>query len=135
MQLTAPGDDRAGLDTSLDLETYAVHEWGERLVEGWLGPPVVRLAREWALEEAEVEAALAAAGVSPGENAEYPGFGPVVTRAEAEAVFAGLLPGLAGREGHPAEGWDGGWDPVAVPGSAREVPDPEALRVFPVSCE
>lgn len=118
---------RAAQGGVVDWQTHAVHTWGEVLVEGFLRAPTARLAAEWGVAPETVEAWMAADGVLPIENEEYPGWGPVWRRAEADAVFArrrGALP-----TDHPLAGTTGA--PLPVLPSARELPDPDAALWVP----
>jgi len=126
---------RASLDTDVWADPVADHEDGEILTEMWLHAPPGRLAREWYTDEATVQAALDAEGLTTSVNDEYPEVGPVVTRADAERVFDALLPVLAAEPGHPFEGWTGPYVPVETLPSAREPAeapldwgDPDQLR-------
>ncbi len=49
---------RASVSTAVDYETYEVHEYAERLVEGFLLPDAARIAAEWQVAPAEVIAIL-----------------------------------------------------------------------------
>jgi len=118
-------DDVGGL---VDWDTHAVHTWGEVLVEGFLQAPTARLAAEWSVEPGRVEAWMQESGVSPVESDEYPEWGTVWARGDADAVFAEHRAELPA--GHPLAG-SGGTAPLAVLPSARELPDPAAAYFVP----
>ncbi len=119
---------RAGLATAVYFDPPDAHEHGELLTETWLLPSPGRLAREWFLDETVVAEALTAAGVPTTTNPEYPSFGDLVTRDDANRVFAALLPGLVADPTHPFYGRPATFTPVATLPSARE--PAEAPRVW-----
>ena len=111
----------------VDWQTHAVHTWGEVLVEGFLTPPTRRLAGEWGVDAELVDDWMSEAGLVAERNEEYPGWGPVWRRADADAVLAsrrvesepaGLLSGTTG-------------EPLPVLPSARELVDPSAAFWMP----
>lgn len=130
---TAMAEHRAATPSALDWSLREGHEWGELLVETRLYAPPARLAREWAVAEAEVEAALDAVGAARVENPEFPWLGPVVARADADRAFAALLPALDVRAGHPLEGRAAGWSPLPVRAASRDLLPGEALVELPLS--
>ncbi|MEC7948281.1 MAG: hypothetical protein VX265_12010 [Myxococcota bacterium] len=116
---------RRAIGGLVDWETHAVHTWGEVLVEGFLQAPTSRLAAEWSVPTETVESWMAAAGVQPVRNDEYPGWGEVWTRASADAVFAlnrGRLP-----DDHDLAG-PSGMRPLSVLPSSRILPEPDAAH-------
>jgi hypothetical protein len=117
-------DRRAALGGVVDWDTHAVHTSGEVLVEGFLRAPTARLAAEWSVEPATVVAWMEA-GARPLHNEEYPGWGTVWARADADAVFAARRAELP--DDHPLAGRGSG-APLAVLPSARELPDPAAAH-------
>jgi hypothetical protein len=72
---------------AVDLDTYDVHAWGEALGLFFLEPPLGRVAREWGVPEAEVSAL----GLPTHTSDEYPEAGPLLRRADVDAVSP--LPG------------------------------------------
>ena len=118
---------RTGRGGVVDWQTHAVHTWGEVLVEGFLTPPTRRLAGEWGVDAELVDDWMSEAGLVAERNEEYPGWGPVWRRADADAVLAsrrvesepaGLLSGTTG-------------EPLPVLPSARELVDPSAAFWMP----
>ncbi len=111
---------RAGLPTAVYADPVVAHAQGELLTETWLLPSPGRLAREWFVDEARVADALAAAAVPTTTDPEYPEFGALVTRADADRVFAELLPTLVADPAHPLYGKPAAYTPVETLPSARE---------------
>lgn len=120
---------RRTLETSVDFETYRVHQWAEEIVEEFLSPSPERLSREWSVPVGRVVSALSEAGLVPHRHPEFPAWGDLYRRADADRVFERLLPELAGTPGHPLFGRAvASYRPVAVLPSAREtVPELLAL--------
>ena len=107
---------RLGAGSAVDFETYHAHTWSEGLVEWFLEAPVARLAQEWQVSEEEVRDRVDEAGLSWSTNAEFPDVGDVLDRSHVDALFG--------------EHQDGGYVPVSVPSSAREIHveiDPDGL--------
>lgn len=126
---------RAGLSTALVWDPPDAHEDGELFTETWLLPSPGRLAREWAVDEGRVRDALDAVGATWTAHPEYPDFGELVSRADAERAFAALLPTLDADADWPYAGTGTAFAPVETLPSAREPAeaplvwgDPGALR-------
>lgn len=81
---------------------YTTHEWAEHLTRGYLEPSAGRVAREWGVSVAEVEAE----GLPTHDNAEFPEWGPLYDRVDVDLARAAREPG---------------WAPLATPPSDREL--------------
>lgn len=92
---------RGARATETDWSTYEVHEHGELIALQFLRPPPDRVAREWGVSRAEVDAL----GLPSAEDPEHPELGPLLWRADVDAAA------------------DLGWAPLPVPEDFRE-PDP-----------
>jgi hypothetical protein len=120
-------DERRELDSPVNWSTHEVHAWAEVLVEGFLLPTSGRLAREWGVETETAEAWMVALGAAPSPNEEYPEWGPVWTRADADRAFALHLGALAQDPDHPWSGVDAAdYTALAVHPSARELAPQDA---------
>ncbi len=107
--------------TAVNYEEYHVHTWSELLAEMFLSPSAERLALEWQLPLAETEQLLADAELQTHVHEEYPQFGPLYTRRQADSLYLQILPELAGREGHPLYGKEvSGYRNLWTRNSARE---------------
>jgi len=119
---------RASLPGPVDWDTHAVHTWSEVLVEGFLSPPTSRLSDEWGLPAETVEAWMSEAGITPERNEEYPDWGPVWRRSDADAVLQQRRADLDASS--PLAGTTGA--PLPVLPSARTLDAPsEAFFVAP----
>lgn len=113
---------REQLDTAVAFDhARDVHRYADFLAEAFAEPSVDRLAREWGATTAEVEDAIAAAGLVTFTSAEYPELGPLVRRDQADALWEARHPGRRAlpTQRHPRE-----WSATAT-GLAIE---PAALR-------
>jgi len=118
---------RSSLSGPIDWQTHAVHAWSEVLVEGFLSPPTARLADEWGLPASTVEAWMSEAGIVSERNEEYPDWGPVWRRSDADAVLQQRRPDVDASS--PLAGTDGA--PLAVLPSARTLDDPGEAFFLP----
>jgi hypothetical protein len=112
-------DRRAAIETAVDFDP-ATHNLADFLAIGFVVSSYPRLAREWHVTEAEVEATVDALGVIPERREELQELGPLVSRAQADAMFQVLLPDLVARADHPLTGRDAtGYRTLPVQRSSR----------------
>jgi hypothetical protein len=88
------------------------HQWAEMLTMSFLEPSPERVAREWGVSLAEVEAE----GLATHESAEFPSFGQLYDRVDVDAAHARRDPD---------------WEALEVPDSDREA---EAVGVEGLAC-
>lgn len=80
---------RAGLDTSVPFADHpSVHTWGERMVRDFLLPTPDRVAGEWGIPLAQLEARADAEGWLRADDPEWPERGPVYRRADVDQSLA-----------------------------------------------
>lgn len=91
--------------SAVDFATYEVHEWAERVTIGFLEPSAERVAREWGVDVAEVEAL----GLDTHVHGEFPEMGDLYDRVDVDAARMDREPG---------------WAPLDTPASDREA-DPD----------
>lgn len=110
---------RQRVASAVDWSDAEAHARGELLVETFLAPSPERLAREWGLDAASLEALIGPLSLSSAINEEYPEQGPLLSRAELDDALPGLLEGLAALSADELDA-SGGYQPIPTLSSARE---------------
>ncbi len=82
---------RAGLETSVDFTDRQAHTHGELLVREFLRPTPERMSREWGISGDALAELLAEYDVEYSLDEEYPDRGPVLSRADLDAVYADAI--------------------------------------------
>lgn len=116
---------RGGLSEGADFRTEEVHTWGELLAETFLTPSAARVAGEWGVDVATVEALAEEHGLTWSLSEEYPAFPPALVRAEVDEALSEALADIAQRSALDLELTDGIFEAVPVSPSARAL-DAEA---------